>query len=215
MRSSSDFRLFVGLALILVGGLLLLQTMGVLDVGGLLWAALAAVAGVGFLVALLLDRSRWWAVIPGLTLLGLGALIAIGDLFPRYAEIAGGAIFLGSISLAFWAVFLLRRDFWWAIIPAGTLATLAIVAGIAERLPGMDSGGIFFLGLAATFLILYLLPVGRGHQRWAIFPAAVLGLMGLGIAVASGPAARLVWPAVLILFGLYFVLRAAIGRRPA
>jgi hypothetical protein len=215
MRASSDYRLFVGLGLILFGGLLLLQTMGLLGVGGLLWAAVFGLAGAGFLVALIQDRTRWWAAIPGLTLLGLGTLIAVGDLFPRTADVAGGAIFLGSISLAFWVVFLLRRDFWWAIIPAGILATLAIVAGVAERLAGIDSGGVFFLGLAATFLILYLLPEGQGRQRWAIFPAAALGLMGLGLGLLSGSAARFVWPAALILFGLYFVLRAAMGRRPA
>jgi hypothetical protein len=215
MRSSWDFRYLVGVGLIVVGGLLMLQTMGILDVGGLLWAALFAAAGIAFLFALFQDRSRWWAVIPGLTLLGLAAAIASGDLFPRFAAVAGGAIFLGSLALAFSVIFLLRPDFWWAIIPAGTLATLAVVTGVADRLAGVDSGGILFLGLAATFLILYLLPEGRGRQRWSIFPAAVLGLMGLGTGLLSGSVARLVWPAVLILLGLYFILRAGIGRRPA
>ena len=213
MRSSSDYRILIGVAFILFGGLLLLQTMGVLEIGGLLWALVFGVLGAGFLAALIQDRSRWWAVIPGMTLLGLGTLVAVGELLPGVAANAGGAIFLGSISLAFVLVYILRRDFWWAIIPAGTLATLALVAGLSERLPGLDTGTVFFLGLGTTFLILYLLPQGLGRQTWAIFPAASLGVVGLAIGLFSGSVARFVWPVFLILIGLFFIARAAMGRR--
>ena len=213
MRSSSDYRILVGVAFILFGGLLLLQTMGILEIGGLIWAVILGILGVGFLVALVQDHSRWWAAIPGMTLLGLATVIALGELAPRAEGAAGGAIFLGSISLAFWVVYLLRRDFWWAIIPGGVLATLALVAGVSERLPGVDTGAIFFLGLGTTFLILYLLPQGLGRQTWAIFPAGGLGLVGLAIGLFSGSVARFVWPVLLILIGLFFIARAAMGRR--
>jgi hypothetical protein len=77
----------------------------------------------------------------------------------------------------------------------------------------MDTGGVFFLGLAVTFLVLFFLPESRGRQTWAIFPAAVLGVMGLGFGLLSGSTARLIWPAVLILLGLFFIARAAMRRQ--
>ena len=38
-------------------------------------------------------------------------------------------MFLGTIGLSFWVIYLTRRDFWWAVIPGGALMTLALVAG--------------------------------------------------------------------------------------
>ena len=215
MRSSFDFRLVWGLGLVALGGLLLLQNMGLWSGTGVLWVALFGVTGLVFLFGLVQDRSRWWMAIPGFTLLGLGATIALGELLPPVGGPLGGAVFLGSIGLGFLAVYLLRRDYWWAIIPAGVLGTLAVVAGIAERIPGMDSGAVLFLGLAATFLVLALLPAGRGRQAWAIFPAAALGIMGLLMGAAFGSAARVFWPVALILVGLLFILRTGLGRRPS
>lgn len=54
--------------------------------------------------------------------------------------------------------------FFGALIPAGVLFTLAGVAGADVLVPGVDSGSLFFLGLAATFGYVYRLPNG---QRWA------------------------------------------------
>ena len=42
-------------------------------------------------------------------------LIGFGDKLGAW----GGALFLGSIGLAFWVIYFVRRDFWWAVIPGG------------------------------------------------------------------------------------------------
>jgi len=107
----------------------------------------------------------------------------------------------------------MRRDFWWAVIPGGTLVTLAVVAALGEVIPGEAVGGIFFLGLAATFGLVYLLPTPQGRMKWAWVPALVLGIMGLLLIVTLGGWINILWPIALILVGGYVLYRAFVARR--
>ena len=114
----------LGILLIALGVLSLVGDLGVFsfaDVGDLIWGLLFGVAGLAFLAAFLTDTyERWWAAIPGLTLCGLAVLIVFGDRLGA----SGGALFLAAIGLSFWVIYLVRREFWWAIIPGGALITL-------------------------------------------------------------------------------------------
>jgi len=203
-----DRSLLLGLALVGAGMLFLLQNLGFLGtLENAFWALLFGAAGIGFLAALARDRAHWWAAIPGFALLGIGMLIALGDLAPAFAETWGGALFLGMIGLGFWVVYLVCRACWWAIIPGGALFTLALIAGLSKSLAGEDLGWIFFLGLSATFGLVYLLPTNEGRMRWAIYPAAGLLVMALLMITAMGALVNLVWPMVLILAGMYLMYR--------
>jgi len=147
-----DVRAIGGILLILVGILLLLQNIGILvGVVALIWALIFGVGGLVFLYMFLTNRTQWWAVIPGFALLGLAALIALDEFFPRVGEALGGMIFLGGVGLAFWVIYFVKREQWWAIIPGGTLFTLALVAGLESVFEGAEMGGVFFLGLGLTF----------------------------------------------------------------
>lgn len=200
--------------LILLGVLILLSNLNILpwDIDALQWFWLLVFggAGISFLAVFLSNRENWWAIIPSFTLLGLAILVS--DVIPsRYSEV-GGAIFLGMIGLSFWVIFILRRNFWWAIIPGGVLTTLALVALASGALGGMAGGAIFFLGMAITFLVVYWVPTSDGRQLWAIWPAGILGLLGLMLTLGTGGIAQYVFPAALILFGGWLVLRS-LGRR--
>ena len=116
-----------------------------------------AAGGIVFLYLVLKDREKWWAFIPGLTLLGLAALIAGGDLFRDFTNQFGGSMFLGSIALSFIAILIVKPSNWWAVIPAGVLTTLALIAGIQSG-NGMLEGGLFFLGIGSTFAAVGLMP---------------------------------------------------------
>lgn len=189
----------IGLILILVGGLFILQNMGILDnVGDVFWGGVFLAAGALFLFAFI--TGSWWAVIPGLTLAGIGVLILLPDPLEKY----GGALFLGSISLAFWLVFVTAmRERWWAIIPAGTLTTLAIVSFLPEFVGGIETGAFFFFGLAVTFALVALL----AGMRWAWYPAAALGALGLVVLLAVGDIANYIMAAVLIGAGAFLLYR--------
>jgi len=203
-----DVRAIGGILLIIVGILLLLQNLGVFEVVvALVWALIFATGGAIFLYMFLTNRRHWWAVIPGFALLSLAALIALDQLLPDVGDVLGGALFLGGIGLAFWVIYFIKREYWWAVIPGGVMFTLALIAGLSSVYEGPAMGGVFFLGLGLTLGLLYFVPTPLGRMKWALIPAAVLVAMGvLTTAAATGGLAYL-GGAVLILVGLYLLLR--------
>jgi hypothetical protein len=199
----------IGLVLVGAGALLLLQSLSVIAFAWeTVWGLVFAVGGVAFLWAFARDREQWWALIPGFVLLGLGALVGLQAIAPRVAGVWGGPIFLGGISAAFWAIYAVRREYWWAIIPAGVMLTLAGVAAFSQAFSGVGTGGLFFLGLGATFGLIYLVPRPEGRMRWALIPAAVLLIFGALIAASEAEVLKYVGPAVLVAAGIYLVARA-------
>jgi hypothetical protein len=168
-----DPRIVIGTLLILAGGLGFLEAFGILrDASDVFWGIIFLLGGGAFLMLFAggFNSGQWWAIIPGLVLAGIGVLI----LLPDWLDDLGGAVFLGAIGLSFWLVYLSGRDRWWAIIPGGVLFTLAVVSALPSNFEGVDSGGVFFLGLALTFLMVAIL----AGMRWAYWPAGVLGVFG-------------------------------------
>ena len=191
--------------LLLIGGgvLFLLQNLGYLgSVSGYLWALALGVVGLGFLAAFAMDRERWWALIPGTVLVTLGVVAGLTTWNVERFDPWSGPLVLGGVALAFWLVYLARRAFWWALIPAGVLSTLAVVARI-DNAGGPPTGSVFFFGLALTFgLVLLATPM-----RWAIFPAIGLALVGLFILVGQTRFVDFIWPVALIAGGVYLLFR--------
>ena len=149
-------------------------------------------------------KEQWWAIIPGLTLLGL-SLSGLDSLLNFYPGSSWtGAVFLGCIGLAFWLIYLRRQDQWWAIIPGGVLLTLAAVAGL-DNIPDW-SEVIFFLGLAVTFALVGILP-NQLDTRWAFIPAAVLAVLGVALFAPFRSAMLLIWPVALIALGVFILIR--------
>jgi hypothetical protein len=203
-----ESRILWGLLLIAGGVLFLLESLGIIAVGTILWPVLTGIASLTFLfVFVSAPRANWWAAIPGFVLLGLTGTIALDQLIPEAAGEWGGALFLGGIALAFWVIYFVNPDHWWAVIPGGVLLTLALVAGLSSALEGVEMGGVFFFGLGLTFALLALLPTSEGRLTWAIIPAFVLLAMGALITAAAAEVIDYVWPVVLILGGIYLLYR--------
>lgn len=201
-----------GILLICAGIFFLLQNMGWFgNLSNLVWTGLFGIGGLFFIYLFLSHRAeQWWAAIPGFTLLGLAAVVFLDNFGPGFVEPLTGSVFLGSIGLGFIMVYLANPHMWWAIIPGGVLATLALVAGIDEvPIRGFDSGGVFFLGLGLTFLVLGLLSQ-RTHERltWAFIPATVLIIMGVLIGTEWIVFMNLLWPLALIIGGGYWIWRS-------
>jgi len=207
-----DFRLAIGGVLILMGGLLLLQQMGLIsgDIS-VIWAALLIAAGVVFLAVFALNRQHWWALIPGLTLLGVGIIPFLPD---EYTYL-GGSIMLGAVGLSFFSIYIFHHEHWWAIIPGGVLMTLAFSAYLAfqigNTIAGIEVdevvlGSAFFLGLALTFLLVAILPNPTGRMKWALIPSAALLLTALTAASFRLQQMMVyVWPVALVLAGIYLI----------
>ncbi len=202
----NDGRLIWGGLLVLLGIVFLLQNLGVFDVFGLIpeslwaifWMGAFGVTGLIFLGGLWLKQENWWMAIPGFVLLGLAGTILSEEILGGFPF--GGSIFLGSIALGFVTVYVMNREQWWAIIPGGVLLTLAAVAGLDE-VSGGESGGLFFLGLAATFALVALAPTAKGRMTWAWIPAGVLFVMAVVITASLEGFFNLLWPLALVALG--------------
>ena len=206
-------RTFWGVLLIIGGIIFLLENLGIVAIGEAFWGVLLGVAAIGFLSVYLTNRENWWALIPGMILLSVSALIILNTIFPGGTGELGGVIVLGGIGLAFLLIYLTNRENWWAIIPAGVMLTLSIVVLLGEVISGFEVGGIFFLGLGLTFALVAILPTPHGQMKWAFIPAGVMIVLGLLITAALSPLINYIWPSALILAGLLLVFRAYIWRR--
>jgi hypothetical protein len=203
-------RVFWGLLLIVGGILFLLQAFDLLAGEDIFWGLAFAAAGSMFLWGYFENRGNWGLLIPGFVLWGIAGEILV-DLLPKnVAETLDGVFILSSIGLAFWAIYLVTRSNWWAIIPGGVMLTLAVVTVLDNNpnaIGDLDTGGVFLLGLGVTFALLAILPGRRREMTWALIPAVVLGVIGFFLLATSSRLIAFVGPAVLILLGLYVLYR--------
>jgi hypothetical protein len=206
-------RIFWGGLLILAGVIFLLENMGLIAIGELIWAILLGLGGIAFLTVFITDRQHWWALIPGCTLVGVSITLFLEFFWPEAGSVTSGLIILGSIALAFLIIYLLNWENWWALIPAGVLFTLAVVAVLDEVYPQMDTGSVFFVGLGLTFAALAILPNPIGQMRWAFIPAVVLIVIGIVLAAVQFPVLSVVFALALIVVGVFFLFRAFQWRR--
>ena len=202
-------RLLWGFILVIGGVLLLLDTFGIFKAGGIFWTIILGIVGLLFLSIYITDHDHWWALIPGIIFLSIVATIALYTFLPGFSDTnLGGTIILGGIALSFLLVYLAERGNWWAIIPAGVMATIAIVAVLDTSTSSLASGGIFFLGLGITFILVAILPNPVGQMRWAWIPAGILGVMGILILIAAENLINYIWPSAIIIAGVYLMVRS-------
>jgi len=201
-----DLRIVLGGALIILGLLMLLERIGLLHgATDLFWGAILALGAAFFLYRFATaPRAEWWAAIPGFALAGLG----IQSLFPRILDGWDGLLFLGLLGVGFWAVYFSGRERWWAIIPGGVLITLGLTSVLGHVAGASEGGGVFFLGLGLTFLMVAVLAA----MQWAYIPAAVLILMGVVLGTPYSGALNYVWPIVLVGAGLVLLYRFYRGK---
>jgi hypothetical protein len=136
--------------------------------------------GLPFLVVYLSDHNHKWALIPAFVLFVVGM---IPLMVMQFSGNLIGAFFLFAISAPFWVILLYRSENWWALIPAGIMTTLALIAllsGGEAMSTGMERwiGGLFFIGLGATFGALWLRR-DKAVTGWAKYPAVILLAIGV------------------------------------
>ena len=141
-------------------------------------------------------------------LIGAGALFLAQNLglLSSVPNVFGALLFAGG-GVAFALQYVHDQTRWGAIIPAGVLLTLAVLAGAAGLLSSQISGATFFLGLAATFAVVYGTSPLAHPRRWALIVAGVLAVVAIVVLVSSGSALSILGPMVLIAAGLYQAYR--------
>lgn len=204
-------RLTWGFLLIAAGTIFLLQNLNILPQSPSFWGTAALIGGVFFLVGFLVNPRYGWAALPAFTLLGV-AVVTFWDqlLAGSVPDDLRGAAFLAMLGLGFIAVYLRAIRNWWAIIPAGALlsiASLVALQALVENPGPVELGGVLFIGLGATFLLVFILPGAEGRRGWALWPAISLLLLGGLMTAAATDLLGLLWPVALILGGLLIILR--------
>jgi len=201
-----NWRMLIGALLVAVGLLSFLNILTDFSFWGILWGSLFGVTGIAFLVYSRNDQKAWWAIIPGVILLGLGVLILLSVFLPGMGDSIGGFIFLGGVSLAFWLVYLRNKNFWWAIIPGGVFGSLALVT-LVDEFTRFDGGFVFLFGLAVTFALLAILPGMPGNRNWPWIPAGILAVISFFTIVSSMNQMSYVLSFLFIGLGLFLIVR--------
>ncbi len=204
-----NWRVPFGIVLVVLGVLAFLQSFNLVNfVGGiwlLLFGAIFAVAGASFVYALVADHNAWWAAIPGVSLLGLGVMMVLLSFGENFLGNFPPALFLASIAGSFWLVYYMKRAFWWAIIPAGVMTTIAVIVLLPDQ--GNLVPAVLFLGMAATFAVLGFVDINGRRLSWPWIPAGILALMGIIFGITSTGVTAIVWAVLLILAGVFLVAR--------
>lgn len=92
-----------------------------------LWAI-----GLPFWVGFALDYPRGWPfAIPGYALFAIGGLVLLAGRIPGELFVA---LVLLAIALPFAVAFLMDREKWWALIPAGAMAAVAVLVVLGRAL---------------------------------------------------------------------------------
>lgn len=149
--------------------------------------------------------------VAGVVLIVLGILFFLAQ---RWG--VGGEAVVAAIGIAFLTAYALTRQYGF-LIPGCIMTGLGIGIIYENRIDG--NGAPILLGLGVGFLAIYAVSSLRGRMPgdwWPLIPGAALSFIGLMFAADATGARAAVgrwWPAVLILIGLYVVLRRP--RRPA
>lgn len=147
------------------------------------WAKVGVIALGGFVILALFltDRTNWPMLIPAYLLLAVAAIASIGILDILQGEVLAATV-LGLVALPFLVVFLLKRENWWALIPAWVLFSI----GLMVLLLGMGAlpDGLVPLyvlsSIGLPFLVVYLL---NRENWWALIPAYVMFSIGIMVAL--------------------------------
>jgi hypothetical protein len=167
-----------------------------------------------FLGVFLRNRTRSWALI-------VFGVLAVLSLIPPLtiglnSEYIGAAIMF-LFAIAFLVVFLTRMKRWWALLLSGIFITNGVVTlltldQMVERLggepqAGQTASGVFLMGVGVTFLVVWLLRK-RVPTAWAIYPGAILGVLGVFSLIAGQAGIDVLWPVMLIAGGALLVYQA-------
>lgn len=191
-----------GVMAFLVFVLLVVENLGGEIIGSALFFILATAFGLVYYTR----RFLWAAIVAYVTfVLGFMPLMATGS----RPELAG-VVMLFAIALPFFGIYFRSPDEkYWAIIPAGILATAGLLTAFV-LLPGIPNAGydnripnaIMYAGIAASFAVVGL----RHHKRWGVLFALLAAFASIANLFIGNLEKS--WPLMVVLAGAYLLFTA-------
>ena len=198
-----------------IAGLLALVELNVLRDQFLPTYVLSIIA-IPFIVVYMRDRGQWWALIPAYVMIVVAAMLLLSET-TLLRDAFQGTFILTAIALPFLVVYLRNRAQWWALIPAYVLLSIGIMLLLGELgvLSDFLVPAYVMFVIAIPFFVVY---IRNPKQWWPLIPGGIMAAIGLSFLMVE--AFQYVFPAVVILVGLWILIRSftrkeALGDEPS
>jgi hypothetical protein len=181
------------------------------DLTAWVWAAILAAGGLVVFAIYLTDRSERGLLIPAYVLWAVAGLITLVTLNVLRDESVATYV-LAAIALPFLVAFLRDRSQWGLLIPAYVLLAVGVMIGLIGQgvLGDLLIPSYVMFVIAIPFFVVY---ARDPKQWWPLIPGGILAVIGLAFLVAEA-AAQYVAPAVLVLVGVWILVRVFTRREP-
>jgi hypothetical protein len=197
MVVSGLFFLLINFKVIPVSDVIVPRVLGVLFILG------------GLIFAFFTGAGEWlsWFVIPAGVLFSSGVVALILGTNMFFSPSSAG-IFSVGLGLTFLAVFMTRKNHWWALIPACTFFGLSGWIALAMSVPVIGYHPVFLIfSIGAAFLVIYLYSFQKTRMRWSLITGSLIVFVSFGYLIVILLAHwSVLWPLVLILIGLFVPL---------
>ena len=193
MVVSGLFFLLVNFRLIPVSDFVVTRVLGVLFIlGGLIFSFFTGAGG-----------GLTWLVIPAGVFFSTGVVALVLGMNGFFSIQSAGILTVG-LGGTFIAVFMTRKNHWWALIPACTFFGLAGWTATATLIPAIGVHPVVPLfAVGMSFLIIYLYSFQKVRMRWSLYTGGIIVAVSfcylLVILLARW---SILWPLMLILIGL-------------
>lgn len=191
-----------GIVLILMGGLLLVDSLGFLpDISMVAWAVIMGVACLFFVaIYLYAGLKNWGWLFPIFISAGLGITAVLSG--TEIDSLWIGAVLMGFISLPFWVIYLFnRKENWWALIPGWALAVITLIILVSEQWAGETIGALVMWSIALPFLFVYFR--NRTHW-WALIPGFIMAGLGVVVLLSSQSSEEIIGTFVMLMIAAPF-----------
>ena len=191
--------IFWGLVLILISGLLLTRSLGILSFeifSEQIWIWVFAVSSVAFFLSYFLDGiHKWGWLFPALICAALALTLAMATSGLEGSFL--GVPILASIALPFYIGFAMERNRWGLLIPAFVLTVISVITLIAETVRGEWIGALVLFSIGLPFLVVFL---RDRKKRWALIPGFILSALAVITLISSF--ANGDWIGALVLYAI-------------
>lgn len=191
-----------GVVLVLLGGLLLIQNLGIIpEFSEGVWAIILGAACIFFIAIYLLNGTENWGWLFPIFITGglaLTAALSLTNVNPIWV----GAAFMASASVPFWIVYLFnRKEHWWALIPGWATAILTLIILVSNVWSGEIIGALVMWAIALPFIFVYL----RNREHWwALIPGFIMAGLGVVVLMTSRGAEAIIGTFVLLVIAAPF-----------